>query len=108
MLERALQRDTPPARAPAPVRDLVGIATEVADALHAIRLSAADQDRIFARSLAILEDAVHEQRRGWQRALHLGRPAPALLGGAALTLGAAVIGWALLHGRRSTSHPMAA
>ena len=49
-----------------------------------------------------------EQRKGWQRALRLRRPAPMLVGGAAaLTIGAAAIGWAVLHGRRS-HEPVAA
>jgi hypothetical protein len=89
-------------RVPASVRSLVDLATEVAQALASSRLSRADQDRIYARSLAMLEAAVEEQRRGWQRALHVRRPAPILVGGAAaLTLGAAALGWALLHGRRA-------
>ena len=106
MLDRALEghRVTRP---PASVRGLLDIATEVAEALMAVRLSRADQDRIYARSLAMLESAVDYQRRGWQRALHVRRPAPVLVGGAAaLTIGAAAIGWAVLHGRRS--HPVAA
>jgi hypothetical protein len=84
------------------VRELLAIAAEVAEALAAARLTRAEQDRIYARSLAMLEDAVHEQRRGWQRLLRVERPAPVLMGGAAaLTLGAAAVGWAVLHGRRS-------
>ncbi len=79
-----------------------------AQALASSRLSRADQDRIYARSLAMLEAAVDEQRRGWQRVLRVRRPAPVLVGGAAaLTLGAAALGWALLHGRRS-HQPVAA
>jgi len=101
MLDRALEGDRV-TRPPAAVRGLLDIATEVAEALMAVRLSRADQDRIYARSLAMLESAVDEQRRGWQRALHVRRPAPVLVGGAAaLTIGAAAIGWAVLHGRRS-------
>ena len=108
MLDRELLRHTPVANAPASVRDLLGVAAEVVDALAAVRLSATEQQRIFARSLAILEDAVHEQRRGWQRVLHVERRAPVLLGGAELTLGAAVVGWALLHGRHGSARPLAA
>lgn len=107
MLDRALdgQGFTRPT---ASIRGLIDVATEVAEALTAVRLSRADQDRIYARSLAILESAVDEQRRGWQRALHVGRPKPVLVGGAAaLTIGAAAIGWAVLHGRRSHT-PVAA
>jgi len=60
----------------------------------------ADEQR--SRSLSLLEEAVDEQRRGWQRALRVHRRAPVLVGGAAaLTIGAAAIGWAVLHGRRS-------
>ncbi len=56
----------------------------------------------------MLESAVDEQRRGWQRVLRLRRPAPVLVGGAAaLTLGAAALGWALLHGRAPAT-PLAA
>jgi hypothetical protein len=81
---------------------LVTLAAVVADALASARLTGAEQDRIYARSLALLEEAVREQRRGWQRVLRLERSAPVLVGGAAaLTIGAAAIGWAVLHGRRS-------
>jgi hypothetical protein len=107
ILDRALEghRYTRPS---ASVRGLIDIATEVGEALTAVRLSRADQERIYARSLAILESAVNEQRRGWHRALHVRRPAPMLVGGAAaLTIGAAAIGWAVLHGRRS-HEPVAA
>lgn len=84
------------------------MADEVADALGSMRLSRAEQERIYTRSLALLEMAVHEQRRGWQRVLRLERRAPLLVGGAAaLTLGAAALGWAVLHGRRS-DEPVAA
>ena len=108
VLDRALETGGSGRTVPASVRGLLDAATEVAQALTATRLSRADQDRIYARSLAMLEAAVHEQRRGWQRALHLRRPAPVLVGGAAaLTLGAAAIGWAVLHGRRSQA-PVAA
>jgi hypothetical protein len=107
ILDRALE-GRGSTRPTASVRGLIDVATEVAEALTAVRLSRADQDRIYARSLAILESAVNEQRRGWQRALHMRRSAPVLVGGAAaLTLGAAAIGWAVLHGRRSHA-PVAA
>jgi hypothetical protein len=100
ILDRALEGGG--RRTPASVRGLVDIAAEVAQALTSSRLSRADQDRIYARSLAMLEAAVDEQRKGWQRVLRLQRPAPILVGGAAaLTIGAAALGWALLHGRRS-------
>jgi len=70
------------------------MAAEVADALGSVRLSRAEQEQIYARSLALLEEALHEQRRGWQRVLRVERRAPVLVGGAAaLTLGAAAIGW---------------
>ncbi len=99
ILDRALEGG---GRIPASVRGLVDIAAEVAEALTSSRLSRADQERIYARSLAMLEAAVNEQRRSWQRVLRLQRPAPVLVGGAAaLTIGAAALGWALLHGRRS-------
>ena len=104
ILDRALDGS---ARSPASVRGLVDIAGEVGQALTAPRLSRADQDRIYARSLAMLEAAVDEQRRGWQRVLRVQRPAPVLVGGAAaLAIGAAALGWALVHGRRS--QPLAA
>ena len=107
MLDRALEGHRP-ARAPASIKGMLDIASEVAEALTAARLSRADQDRIYARSLAILESAVDEQRKGWQRALHVRRPAPVVVGGAAaLAIGAAAIGWAVLHGRRSHA-PVAA
>jgi hypothetical protein len=107
ILDRALEGTTG-RRVPASVRGLVDMAAEVAQALTSSRLSRADQDRIYARSLAMLEAAVDEQRRGWQRALHVRRPVPVLVGGAAaLTLGAAAVGWAVLHGRRS-HQPVAA
>ncbi len=84
------------------------MAAEVAERSRGVRLSRADQDRIYARSLAMLESAVNDQRSGWQRALRLRRPAPLLVGGAAaVTIGAAAIGWAVLHGRRSHG-PLAA
>jgi hypothetical protein len=106
-LDRALEGATG-RRVPASVRGLVDIAAEVAQALTSSSLSRADQDRIYARSLAMLEAAVDEQRKGWQRVLRARRPAPVLLGGAAaLTIGAAAIGWAVLHGRRSHT-PVAA
>ena len=108
VLDRELLRHTPAAHAPESVRDLLGIAAEVVEALAAVRLSATEQERIFARSLAILEDAVHEQRRGWQRVFRMERRAPVLVGGAALTLGAAAVGWALLHGRHPSARPLAA
>ncbi len=105
ILDRALEGGE---RVPSSVRGLVEIAGEVAAALTSSRLSRADQDRIYARSLAMLEAAVDEQRRGWQRVLRLQRPAPVLVGGAAaLTIGAAALGWALLHGRRA-HQPLAA
>ena len=108
ILDGALEAGLSGRRLPASVRGLLDVATEVADALTATRLSRADQDRIYARSLAMLEAAVNEQRRGWQRALGLRRPGPVLIGGAAaLTLGAAAIGWAVLHGRRAHA-PVAA
>jgi hypothetical protein len=101
ILDSALERSRPGKQAPVSVRALVTMADEVADALASLRLSGAEQERIYARSLAMLEEAVHQQRRGWQRVLHLERPAPVLVGGAAaLTIGAAAIGWAMLHGRR--------
>ena len=107
ILDRALDGGSG-RRTPASVRGLVDIAGEVAQALTSSRLSRADQDRIYARSLAMLEAAVDEQRRGWQRVLRGQRPAPVLVGGAAaLTIGAAALGWALLHGRRS-HQPIAA
>jgi hypothetical protein len=108
ILDRALDQGHPGRGAPASVRGLVELAGEVAEALASLRLSRADQDRIYARSLALLEAAVNEQRRGWQRALRLRRPLPVLVGGAAaLTIGGAAVGWAVLHGRRS-HHPAAA
>lgn len=104
ILDRALEEDGSGRRVPASVRALLDVAAEVAEALATTRLSRAEQERIYARSLAMLEEAVRDQRRGWQRVLHMERPAPVLVGGAAaLTLGAAAIGWVLLHGRRS--HP---
>jgi hypothetical protein len=104
ILDRALEDGGSRKRVPASLRALLDVAAEVAEALAATRLTRAEQERIYARSLAMLEEAVHEQRRGWQRVLHLDRPAPVLVGGAAaLTLGAAAIGWAVLHGRRA--HP---
>jgi hypothetical protein len=106
-LERALERGGSDG-APSSIRALARIAAEVADALADVRLDGTDRERIYARSLALLEEAVHEQRRGWQRALRLRGPAPALLGGAALTLGAAAIGWAVIHGRRTGSRAIAA
>ncbi|HEY7926279.1 MAG TPA: hypothetical protein VIG86_02530 [Candidatus Dormibacteraeota bacterium] len=104
ILDGALENRGSNRQAPASVQGLVDVATEVVQALAASRLSRAEQERIYARSLALLEEAVRAQRRGWQRVLHLEGPAPVLVGGAAaLTLGAAAIGWAVLHGRRS--HP---
>lgn len=108
LFDRALDREDGGARAQDSLRTLLAVAAEVADALAAVRLSGADHERIYARSLALLEEAVAEHRRGWQRVLRLERPAPAIVGGAALTIGAAAIGWAVLHGRRASSRPMAA
>ncbi len=106
--DRALNGDELDRRAAASVQALVDVATEVTQALRAPRLSRGDQDRIYARSLALLESAVIEQRNGWQRALRMRRPLPILVGGAAaLTLGAAAVGWAVLHERRSRE-PLAA
>jgi hypothetical protein len=102
VFDRALEQTGGGRRPSASVRALVAMAAEVADALGSVRLSRAEQEHIYARSLALLEEAVHEQRRGWQRVLRVERRAPVLVGGAAaLTLGAAAIGWAVLHGRRS-------
>lgn len=104
ILDRALEEGGSGSRAPASVRALLDIAAEVADALASSRLSRAEQERIYARSLAMLEHAIREQRSGWQRVLRLERPAPVLVGGAAaFTLGVVAIAWAVLHGRRS--HP---
>lgn len=108
VLDRALQNSTAAEHAPASVRELLSIAAEVVDALGAVRLSAADQQRIYARSLALVEHALDEQRRGWRRVPHLDRRVPAIIGGAALTLGAAALGWAVLHGRHASSRPAAA
>jgi hypothetical protein len=108
MLDRELERGARAERAPVAVRELLGMAAEVVDALAAVRLSSVERQHIYARSLAMLEAAVHEQRRGWQRALRLERPAPAIVGGAALTIGAAAIGWAVLHGRRGPARSVAA
>jgi hypothetical protein len=108
LLDRALQRGAGSGHAPRTVRALVAIADEVTDALGSTRLGQAERDRIYARSLAMLEAAVDEQRRGWQDALRGRRAAPALIGGAALTIGAAAVGWALLHGRRHPGHAAAA
>lgn len=105
VLDNALEQNDG-RRVSSSVRALVAMAGEVAEALGSVRLSRAEQERIYARSLSLLEEALHEQRRGWQRALRLDRRAPVLVGGAALTLGAAAIGWAVLHGRRG--HEVAA
>lgn len=108
VLNAFLESDTSTGHASASVRALVSMADEVSDALSSLRLSRVDQERIYARCLAMLEEAVHEQRRGWQRVLHLEGPAPVLVGGAAaLTLGAAAIGWAVLHSRHP-DEPVAA
>ena len=108
ILDAVLDGDRDGARAPSAVRALVSMAEEVSGALASLRLTGAEQDRIYARCLAILEEAVHEHRRGWQRVLHIERRAPVLVGGAAaLTLGAAAIGWAVLHGRHP-DEPLAA
>lgn len=108
VLNAFLESDNATGHASASVRALVSMADEVSDALSSLRLSRVDQERIYARCLAMLEEAVNEQRRGWQRVLHLERPAPVLVGGAAaLTLGAAAIGWAVLHSRHP-DEPVAA
>ncbi|MDQ2960806.1 MAG: hypothetical protein M3R48_07120 [Candidatus Dormibacteraeota bacterium] len=99
LLDRALDGHDDPA-----VTSLVAVAREVADALRSPHLDAAERDRIYARSLALLEEAVLQNRRTWLRVLRLERRAPVILGGAAaVTIGAAAIAWALVHGRRS--HP---
>jgi hypothetical protein len=86
---------------PASVRALITLAAEVSEALAAVHLTRRERERIYARSLTLLEEAVNEQRRGWHHALRLQRHAPLLVGGAAaLTIGAAAIAWALVHGRR--------
>ena len=108
LLDRALDAAVPGAPAPASVRELLDVASEVADALRAVRLDAGDRERLYARSLGLLEDALRGRRRGRPRALRLHRSTPALLGGVALTIGAAAIGWALLHGRRAPARPLAA
>lgn len=101
LLDQVLEDGGTVRTVPASVRALLQVAAEVADALAPASLSRADRDRIYARSLAILEAAVDEQRRGWQRILRP-RPAPLVIGGAAaVTLGAAAIGWVVLHGRRA-------
>lgn len=93
--------------APEAVRALLRVAHEVGRAFASSRLDTGDRERIYTRSLALLGDAVDEHRRGWQRVLRIEHPVPALVGAAALTLGAAV-GWAVLHGRRSHTRPLAA
>lgn len=101
LLDHALERSGAPDVAPASVRNLIAVAAEVADAISATRLSHADQQRIYERSLAMLEEALHDHRRGWQRALRIQPRGPALMGGvAALSIGAAAIGWAVIHARR--------
>lgn len=100
VLDRALERRAG-TQAAASLRALVAMAGEVADALASARLTPTEHERIYARSLSLLEEAVQEQRRGWQRVLRPETRAPMLVGGAALTLGAAAIGWAVLHGRRA-------
>ena len=106
--QRALDQGGDPGRAEASVRELVALAAEVTDALVATRLSGADRERIYARSLGLLEQAIEGNRRRWLRVLGRDRRAPALVGGAALTLGAAAVGWAVLHGRRGSSRAVAA
>jgi hypothetical protein len=96
LLDRALDGHPDPA-----VSSLVTVAREVADALASQHLGSGERDRIYARALTLLEDALQQNRRGWQRVLRAARPLPVIVGGAAaLTLGAAAIGWAVVHGRR--------
>jgi hypothetical protein len=63
VLNAFLESDTSTGHASASVRALVSMADEVSDALSSLRLSRVDQERIYARCLAMLEEAVHEQRR---------------------------------------------
>ena len=106
ILDRALEEGGSGRPAPASVRALLDVAAEVAEALASTRLTEAERQRIYARSLAMLEQAMLAQRQGWQRALRLDRRAPVLVGGAAaFTLGAAAIAWAVLHQRRSHPSP---
>ena len=88
--------------APDAVRALVDLADEVRRALGAGLLDQSDHDRIYARALAALGDAVDENARGWQRVLRGAKSAPLLIGGAAAAavVGAAV-GWSILHGRHA-------
>jgi hypothetical protein len=100
LLDRAWERGRRPDQAPASIRALMSLADEVSASLAAARLSRAERERIYTRTLAMIEDAVEEQRRGWQRVLRLEHPAPALVGGAAaLTIGVLAVGWAVLHDR---------
>ena len=99
LLDRVLDDGGP---APDAVRALVDLAGELRDALGGGLLDDAGHDRIYARALAALGDAVDENAHGWQRLLRGARPAPLLIGGAAAAavVGAAV-GWSILHGRQA-------
>jgi hypothetical protein len=104
ILDRALERGGSGRQAPESVRALVSTAKEVAEALAALRLTRGEQERLYTRALALLEGAVHEQSRGWQRILRTKRRAPVIVGGAAaVAVGIAAIGWAVLRGRRAVT-----
>jgi hypothetical protein len=68
---------------PASVRALITLAAEVSEALAAVHLTRRERERIYARSLTLLEEAVNEQRRGWHHALRLQRHAPLRVGAGA-------------------------
>ncbi|MHB8717956.1 MAG: hypothetical protein ACYDAC_03565 [Candidatus Dormibacteria bacterium] len=85
--------------APDALRALSQLATEVRRAVGGGLLDQDDHDRIYARALAALGEAVDHNRLGWQRLLGR-RPAPAPLvvaGAAAAAVVGAAVGWSLLH-----------
>lgn len=97
ILDRVLDDGGP---GPGTVGALVDLAAELRQVLGESVLRPGDHDRIYARTLALLGEAIDDNARSWHRLLRTARPAPLLIGGAAAAavVGAAV-GWGILHSR---------
>jgi hypothetical protein len=97
----AALEDLPPS-----LRGLVDLATEIGDAYRAWSLAPADRARIYADSLARLEDALSARRHPWRRLD--GRWVAVIGGAAAVTAVGTAIGVRVIVGHRGHHlHPAA-
>jgi hypothetical protein len=83
-----------------PAETLMGLAMEVADAFTTWKMTENDRQRLYARSLILLEKAVTKNHWYWQRHLRMDRRRGAVLGGSAALI-AVAIGIALKRERRA-------